>query len=335
MSQPKVAIVGATGAVGIDLIETLEKRNFPLSELRLLASARSAGKKLKYRGKEITVEELTEDSFEGIDIALFSAGGSISRKFGPAAVKAGAVVVDNSSAFRMDPDTPLVIPEINPEDAKKHRGIIANPNCSTIIMLMAVYPIHKINPVKRIIVSTYQAASGAGWAAMEELKSQARDILDGKPAQPKVLPYQAAFNVFSHNSSMDLDLGYNQEEVKMVKETHKILHDDSIRISPTCIRVPTLRAHAESIHLELENPADLDAIRNAIDSFPGAKILDDRQENRFPMPVDASGQDDVLVGRIRADYASTDRREIELFVVGDQLLKGAALNAVQIAELLS
>ncbi len=333
MSQPNVAIVGATGAVGVDLIETLEKRNFPLASLRLLASKRSAGKKMKFRGEEITVEELTEESFKGVDIALFSAGGSISRQYGPVAVKAGAIVVDNSSAFRMDPDTPLVIPEINPEDAKKHKGIIANPNCSTIIMLMAVYPIHKINPIKKIVVSTYQAASGAGWAAMEELRHQSRDILDGKEAKPDVLPYQVAFNVFSHNSPMDEEHGYNQEEIKMVNETHKILGDTSIRVSPTCIRVPTLRAHAESIHLELENPADLDAIRKAIKEFPGADILDDRQANRFPMPIDVSGKDDVLVGRIRIDYSSNDGREIELFTVGDQLLKGAALNTIQIAEL--
>lgn len=333
MSQPHVAIVGATGAVGVDLLEVLEQRNFPLSKLTLLASARSAGKQMKFRGETLTVEELTEDSFKGMDIALFSAGGSISKKFGPIAVEQGCVVVDNSSAFRMDPNTPLVIPEINPEAVQNHKGIIANPNCSTIIMLMAVYPIHRINPVIRIVVSTYQAASGAGAAAMEELQIQARDILDGKEAKPQVLPYQAAFNVFSHNSSMNLETGYNQEEVKMVQETHKILGNSNILVSPTCIRVPTLRAHAESIHLELKHDADLDQIRSAIDNFPGAKVLDDRQANRFPMPIDASGKDDVLVGRIRTDY-SGKKNEVELFVVGDQLLKGAALNAVQIAELL-
>lgn len=335
MSGRNIAIVGATGAVGVDLLNVLEVRNFPINKLTLLASARSAGKKMTFRGEEYTVQELTENSFEGVDIALFSAGGSISREFGPIAARAGAVVVDNSSAFRMDPDVPLVIPEINPEAVKEHKGIIANPNCSTIIMLMAVYPIHRNNPVKRIIVSTYQAASGAGAAAMNELAVQSREVLDNKVPTIEVLPYQVAFNVFSHNSEMDLDHGYNKEEIKMVNETHKILKDGSIRVTATCIRVPTLRAHAESIHLELTNPVDdLDTVRDAIRNFPGSDIMDDRVANRFPMPIDVSGKDDVLVGRIRYDLSSVDKRELELFTVGDQLLKGAALNAVQIAELL-
>lgn len=333
MSNPHVAIVGATGAVGIDLLRVLEDRNFPVGKLTLLASARSAGKKLPFKGQEYTVQELTENSFEGVDIALFSAGSGITKTMGPAAVRAGAVVVDNSSAFRMDPETPLVVPEINPEDVKKHKGIIANPNCSTIIMLMALYPIHKKNRIKRIIVSTYQAASGAGAAAMEELRNQARDILDGKPANPQILPHQVAFNVFSHNSGMDLENGYNQEEVKMVNETKKILHTDDILVTATCVRVPTLRAHAESIHIELEKDADLDEIRKDLAAFPGVQVIDDREKNYFPMPVDASGKDDVLVGRIRYAYQE-NKKNVELFTVGDQLLKGAALNAVQIAELL-
>lgn len=333
MNPKHIAIVGATGAVGQELLRVLDKRKFPIKELTLLASARSAGKSMTFKGKQYRVHELKEDSFEGVDIALFSAGGSISKVFAPHAVRSGAVVVDNSSAFRMDPDAPLVIPEINPEDIKKHKGIIANPNCSTIIMLMAVYPIHKMNPVKRIVVSTYQAASGAGAVAMEELRTQARDFLDGKEVKPSVFPYPIAFNVFSHNSSM-MENGYNQEEMKMVHETHKILHDDSIRISPTCIRVSTFRAHAESIHLELEKKEDLDNVRKALSGFPGVKLIDDRQSNYFPMPLEASDKDDVFVGRIRHDTASPDLNEIDLFCCGDQILKGAALNAVQIAELL-
>ena len=332
MSHPHVAIAGATGAVGVELLRVLEKRNFPVGELTLLASARSAGKSMTFRGKEYRVHELKEDSFRGVNIALFSAGGSISKQYAPIAVKDGAVVVDNSSAFRMDPETPLVVPEINPEDIKKHKGIIANPNCSTIIMLMAVYPIHKINRVKRIVVSTYQASSGAGALAMEELRSQARDFLDGKKIKPEIFPYPIAFNVFSHNSSMDVEIGYNQEEIKMVKETHKILHDDTIRVSPTCIRISTFRAHAESIHLELEKKADLGVIRDALSKFSGVKLVDDREANYFPMPLEATDQDDVLVGRIRYDVASPGGNELELFCCGDQILKGAALNAVQIAE---
>ncbi len=328
-----IAIVGATGAVGQELIRVLEKRKFPVGSLRLLASARSAGKTMKFAGKDLPVEELKEDSFSGIDIALFSAGGSISKKFAPIAVKAGAIVVDNSSAFRMDPGTPLVVPEINPEDIKKHKGIIANPNCSTIILLMVVAPIHRINPVKRIVVSTYQAASGAGAVAMEELRTQAGDYLAGRDVKPTVFPHPIAFNVFSHNSEMDFENGYNQEEIKMVKESHKILHTDDIAISPTCIRIGTFRAHAESIHLQLRDPVDLEKVRAALAAFPGVRVVDDRKKNYFPMPLEASGEDDVLVGRIRHDIGSSDGREMDMFCCGDQILKGAALNAVQIAEL--
>lgn len=334
--SPHVAIVGSTGAVGVELLKVLEKRNFPVGKLTLLSSARSAGKKQTFRGTEYTVQELTETSFKdaGIDVALFSAGGSISKKFGPLAVEAGTVVVDNSSAFRMDPNTPLVVPEINPEDVKAHQGIIANPNCSTIIMLMAVYPIHRINPVKNIVVSTYQAASGAGAAAMQELEDQARDYLDGKEIKPEAFPFPIAFNAFSHNSAMDPESGYNQEETKMIKETHKILHTEDIGVSPTCIRIGTFRAHAESVHLELTNPADLGAIQDALAKMPGVKIVDDRAKNYFPMPLESSGADEVFVGRLRKAANSKDGREIDLFCCGDQILKGAALNAVQIAELL-
>lgn len=334
MSEPRLAIVGATGAVGQEFLAVLERRKFPFRQLKLLASARSAGTKVTFAGETYVVEELKHDSFKDIDIALFSAGGSISKEFAAPAVQAGAVVVDNSSAFRMDPNTPLVIPEINPEDAGTHKGIIANPNCSTIILLMAIYPIHKINTVQKLVVSTYQAASGAGAVAMEELRNQAADVLAGKPANPKAFPFPIAFNAFSHNSNMDEESGYNQEETKMVLESHKILHSNSISIAPTCVRIGTFRAHAESIHAELSEPADLDAIRIALDEFPGVRLVDDRKANHFPMPLEASGLDEVLVGRLRRSIARKDGREIDLFVCGDQLLKGAALNAVQIAELL-
>lgn len=333
-SAQHVAVVGSTGAVGVEILNTLEKRRYPVGKLTLLASARSAGKKQSFAGKDYEIQELKEDSFDGVDVALFSAGGSISKQFCPIAANAGAVTIDNSSAFRMDPETPLVVPEINPEDVRKHKGIIANPNCSTIILLMAVYPIHRINSVQKIVVSTYQAASGAGASAMREMETQARQALAGEAPETRVFPYPLAFNVFSHNSAMNVDTGYNQEEEKMIKESHKILHDDSIRIAPTCIRVSTFRAHAESVHLELSRPADLLEIRAALDSFPGVQIVDDRSLNKFPMPLEASGRDEVLVGRLRHSAGDDAGKEIDLFCCGDQLLKGAALNAVQIAELL-
>ncbi|MCB1139848.1 MAG: aspartate-semialdehyde dehydrogenase [Leptospiraceae bacterium] len=334
MKAKKLAIVGATGAVGQEMLKVLEKRNFPYDELVLLASARSAGKKINFRGQEYTVQELKEDSFKGIDLALFSAGGSITKKFAPVAVESGTIVVDNSSAYRMDPEVPLVVPEINPQDAKKHKGILANPNCSTIIMLMAVYPIHKLYGIKRIVVSTYQAASGAGAAAMQELEDQAKAMLAGDQPPTEAFPFPLAFNVFSHNSSLYPDNGFNQEEVKMVKESHKILGTESIRISPTCIRVGTFRAHAESIHMELDREGDLDEVRKALSGFPGVQLKDDTEKNHFPMPLEVSGQDDVFVGRIRWDLGDEGHKNLQLFCVGDQLLKGAALNAVQIAEIL-
>ena len=335
MSKPVVAVVGATGAVGVEFLECLQQRQFPMSELKLQASARSAGKQMAFDGRQITVEELTERSFDGVDIALFSAGGSISRKFGPIAVQAGAVVVDNSSAFRMDPSVPLVIPEINPEAIATHKGIIANPNCSTIIAITPLWPIHRVNRVRRLIAATYQAASGAGAAAMEELRESTRAHLEGRAYENTVLPHPYAFNLFSHNAKVDLETGYNEEETKMIKETQKIFADPDIRISATCIRVPVLRAHSEALNFECERPITASDVRRILADAPGVKLVDDAERNYFPMPQDASGQGDILVGRIRQDVSDPSGRSIAMFVAGDQLLKGAALNAVQIAELLA
>jgi aspartate-semialdehyde dehydrogenase len=333
-SNPTVAIVGATGAVGAEFVGCLVNRKFPVGTLKALASARSAGKTLDFGGKPVVIEELTEASFDGVDIALFSAGGGISKKFAPIAVKAGAVVVDNSSAFRMDPNVPLVIPEINARRIAEHKGIIANPNCSAITALVPLWPIHRKNRIKRMIVSTYQAASGAGAAAMQELVDSTRAHLDGKPFTPKVIPLPYAFNVFSHNTAIDLETGYNDEETKVIKETRKIFEDDRIAVGVTCIRVPVLRAHSESIVFECENPITEDEVRAILSDAPGVRIVDDRAKNYFPMPVDASGQGDVLVGRIRKDLSDPSGHSIAMFVAADQLLKGAALNAVQIAEYL-
>ena len=333
-SAPVVAIVGATGAVGVELIRCLEERRFPLSELRLFASARSAGKAMPFRGQPLAVRELKEDSFRGVDIALFSAGGSTSKRFAPLAVEQGAVVVDNSSAFRMDPAVPLVVPEINPEAVRAHRGIIANPNCSTIIAITPLWPVHRTNRLRRVIVATYQAASGAGAAAMEELRESTRAYLEDRPYENRVLPHPYAFNLFSHNSKIDPENGYNEEETKVIRETHKIYGDDSIRIAATCVRVPVLRAHSIAINFECERPITPEQVRDIMQTAPGVKLVDDPERNYFPMPKDASGHDPILVGRIRRDVSDPSGRSIALFVAGDQLLKGAALNAVQIAELL-
>lgn len=342
-----IAVVGATGAVGREFLDVLEQRGFPHARIRLLASARSAGTPLPYRGGSVPVEELKESSFDGVKLALFSAGGSISKQFGPAAVKAGAVVVDNSSAFRMDASVPLVVPEVNPADCAAHKGyakpgIIANPNCSTIIMLVAVNPIRAAFGVERILVSTYQAASGAGAAAMEELRSQTGDVLAGRSAEPRIFKEPYAFNLFSHNSPMDSATGRNQEEQKMIDESRKIWRDESVKIAATCIRVPVLRAHAESINLTLKTPATESEVREVLSRAPGVTVVDDRTGNVFPTPLKASGNDDVLVGRIRGDESQESTgtgtaakfKGFHLFVCGDQLRKGAALNAVQIAELL-
>ena len=326
----KVAILGVTGAVGQEFLELLKERKFPIEELRLLASGRSAGKEIEFMGKSYRVEEAKPDSFKGLDLVLSSAGGAISRELAPYIVKSGALMVDNTSAFRMDPEIPLVVPEINPEDIAKHKGIIANPNCSTIIMLVPLFPIHKVAKIKRIIAATYQAASGAGAKAMEELKIQAQDFLAGRPVKKQVLPHQIAFNVFSHNSKIGPD-GYCEEETKMVKETKKIFHDAEIRVTATCVRVPVLRAHSEALFIETEKKISVDEVRQLLSKAPGIKVIDDREKNYFPMPLEATGQDDILVGRLREDPTATNG--LTMFVSGDQIRKGAALNAIQIAEL--
>jgi aspartate-semialdehyde dehydrogenase len=287
-----------------------------------------------FRGQELTVEALTDDAFAGVDIALFSAGGSISRQYAPIVVKAGAVVVDNSSAFRTDPAVPLVIPEINARRIKDHKGIIANPNCAAITTLVPLWPVHQVNPVRRLIVSTYQAASGGGAALMEELEQSTHAYLDGKTYEPRIVKYPCAFNLFSHNTAIDMATGYNDEESKVIKETKKIFEDDGIAVSATCIRVPVLRAHSVSMTFECERPITPDEVRGLLEKAPGVRIVDDWANNYFPMPQDASGQGDVLAGRIRRDLSDPSGKSISMFVAADQLLKGAALNAVQIAELL-
>ena len=329
---PVVAIAGATGAVGVELMQCLEQRKFPLAELRLLASARSVGKKMKFRGVDVAVQELTDDSLKGVDIALFSAGGAQSKRFAPAAVKAGAVVVDNSSAFRMDPNTPLVVPEINAGELAKHHGIIANPNCVAIVAATPLWPLHQARRIKRIVMSTYQAASGAGAAAMEELSESTRAYLEGRPFTPKVLPHPYAFNVFSHNTKVDPETGYNEEETKVMQECRKIFGMPDLRVTATCVRVPVLRAHCIAMNIEFEAPLSPKEARNILATAPGVRVVDDLEKNYFPMPVDASGKDEVLVGRIRKDVSDPTGATLSLFVAGDQLRKGAALNAVQIAE---
>jgi aspartate-semialdehyde dehydrogenase len=330
--KPNIAILGATGAVGLEFLAILEQRGVGVGKLRLLASPRSAGTKLRFRGEEVQVDEVGPTSFDGIDIGLFSAGAAASRLWAPAAMRAGARVVDNSSAFRMEPGVPLVIPEINPQTIGDAR-LIANPNCSAIILNMAVWPLHRVRPVRRIVVSTYQAASGAGRRAMLELERQTRDVLKGQPAAPKVFPHQIAFNLFSHNSPIGED-GYNGEESKIIAETRKIFGVPGLAVTATCIRVPVLRAHSEAINLTFEQPINEREAREILSHAPGVKVIDDRAANRFPMPLDATGIDEVLVGRIRQDVSQPDGRGIEFFACGDQLRKGAALNALQIAECL-
>ena len=332
--DPVVAIAGVTGAVGAEFIATMDRRGFRVGKLKALASARSAGRKLSFRGQEITIEELNADSFAGVDIALFSAGSGISKTYAPIAVKAGAVVVDNSSAFRMDPNVPLVIPEVNARRIRDHKGIIANPNCAAITALVPLWPIHQLNRIKRVIIATYQAASGAGAAAMAELVHSTRAHLDGEAFKPKVMPHPYAFNLFSHNTAIDPETGYNDEETKVIRETRKIFEDERIAVGVTCVRVPVLRAHSEAITFECERPISEAEVRDILSRAPGVRIVDDRSKNYFPMPVDASGQDEVLVGRIRKDLSDPSGHSVSMFVAADQLLKGAALNAIQIAELL-
>ena len=330
-NNPHVAIVGASGAVGVEMIRTLERRNFPVGSLRLLASKRSAGKSLNFRGETLAIEELTPSSFEGVDIALFSAGGGISKEWGPEAVKAGAVVVDNSSAFRLDESVPLVVPEINAQDALSHQGIIANPNCTTAITLMALYPLHQAFGVERVFASTYQAVSGTGAQAIVELENQVRQLSQGEDVSPEVYPHQIAFNVLPHVDSF-LAEGYTKEEMKLENEGRKIMHHPSFRASVTCVRVPVYRAHSIAISAEFQQPVDLQRAQDILSRAPGLDVVDDPQQNQYPLPLLASGKDHCQVGRLRVDCALDNG--LCFWVAGDQLLKGAALNAVQIAELL-
>ena len=331
---PVVAIVGATGAVGIELLRCLETRRFPLRELRLLASARSAGKTLPYAGRNVVVQELTETSFDGVDIALFSAGSGISKRYAPIARNAGALVIDNSSAFRMDERVPLVVPEANGSALAEHQGIVANPNCVAAILTVALAPLHRFYPIRRIAAATYQAASGAGAQAMTELQEATAAFLRDEPYAPRVLPHPYAFNLFSHNADVDPETGYNGEELKVVAETRRILGVADLPISVTCVRVPVLRAHAIALTVEFDKAVAPDTARLILREAPGVRLVDDRTANHFPMPCEATGQDAVLVGRVRKDIGDPTGRTLALFVVGDQLLKGAALNAVQIAEAL-
>lgn len=329
IKKQTVAIVGATGLVGQEFIKVLEQRGFPMSSVRLLASDRSAGKKMFVNSQEIEVEELTSHSFDSINIALFSAGGEISEHYAPIAANKGAVVVDNSSAFRMDPNVPLVVPEVNPDDIEQHQGIIANPNCSTIQMVVALNPLHRINPIKRIIVDTYQAVSGTGAAAVDELSNQIRLVIEGKSTVPHVYPHQIAFNVLPE-IDVFFDDGYTKEEWKMIRETRKILHDESIAVSATCVRVPVFSGHSEAIHVEFSNPISPEEARNVLISAPGIRVLDDTSISLYPHPWAAAGTDKVFVGRIRRDTSHPNG--LVMWVVADNLRKGAALNAVQIAE---
>lgn len=332
MNHPHVAIVGATGAVGVEMLLCLEQRNFPLSKLKLLASARSAGKRMTFRGEEIVVEELTHDSFSDVDIALFSAGGGISLEYGPSAAKAGAVVIDNSSAFRMEADVPLVVPEINPEAAKNRpRNIIANPNCTTIISLMALAPLHEKFGLRSIIASTYQAVSGSGAQGIVELEEQMKAIANDQPFTPKIYPRQIAFNVIPQVDSFT-ENGYTKEELKMLNEGRKIMGLSDLKVSCTCVRVPVYRSHSVSITATFEKPIDADAARAAYAGKPGVHVVDDPGSRLFPVPLDTTGKDDCLVGRIRKNLVLDNA--LDLWVVGDQVRKGAALNAVQIAEIL-
>jgi aspartate-semialdehyde dehydrogenase len=324
-----VAIVGATGAVGIEMMKVLEKRKFPVGKLTLLASARSAGKSLAFAGKDVAVQELRADSFAGVNIALFSAGASISREFAPIAVEAGAVVVDNSSAFRMDEKVPLVVPEINGADIAGHHGIIANPNCTTAITVMALWPLHQAFRVKRIIASSYQAVSGTGAQAIEELRSQVAAVSAGQPIEKKVYPHQIAFNVLPHVDSF-LESGYTKEEMKMHNEGRRIMHHPTFKASVTCVRVPVYRAHSVAVTAEFERPVDLMKARNVLGRAPGVEVVDDPANCRYPLPLECAEKDDCQVGRLRYDCAMDNA--LAFWVAGDQLLKGAALNAVQIAE---
>jgi aspartate-semialdehyde dehydrogenase len=327
----KVAILGATGAVGQELLELLTERSFPVGELVVLASPRSAGQTITWQGQDLAIQAVSESAFEAVDVVLASAGGSVSRRWAPVAAAAGAVVIDNSSAFRMDPEVPLVVPEVNPAAAFAHRGIIANPNCTTILLTLALAPLHARRPIKRVVVSTYQSASGAGARAMEELRRLSRTVLDGGEPLSEVLPHSLAFNLFLHNSPLQAN-GYCEEELKMLNETRKIMAAPGLRLSATCVRVPVLRAHSEAVNIEFHEPFPVEEARALLQLAPGVELLEDVEANRFPMPTDVTGRDPVAVGRIRQDLS--DPHALELWLCGDQIRKGAALNAIQIAELL-
>ena len=326
-----VAILGATGAVGQELLVLLAERAFPIKELRLLASPRSAGVAVPWQGEKLQVQAVDEAALQGVDLVLASAGGSVSRQWAPIAVQQGAIVIDNSSAFRLDPQVPLVVPEVNPAAALQHKGIIANPNCTTILLSLALAPLAAQRPLKRVVVSTYQSASGAGARAMEELQQLSRTVLDGGEPQSEVLPYSLAFNLFLHNSPLQAN-GYCEEELKMLYETRKIMGLDQLRLTATCVRVPVLRAHSEAVNLEFEEPFPVEEARALLSAAPGLELIEDFATNRFPMPSDVTGRDAVAVGRIRQDLSNPNA--LELWLCGDQIRKGAALNAIQIAELL-
>jgi len=327
----KIAILGATGAVGAELMSILLERDFPIAELRLLASPKSVGKTINFNGQEIAIAPVTPESFDGIDIVLASAGASVSKEWAAIAVSKGAIIIDNSSAFRQDPNVPLVVPEVNPQAIDQHQGIIANPNCTTILMNLAVYPLHKVKPVKRIVAATYQSVSGAGAKAMDELIKQTQAILNNQEPKAEILPYPIGFNLFLHNSPLD-EQGYCAEEMKMVNETRKIFNCPEIQITATCVRVPVLRAHSEAINIEFSEPFSVNTAKEILSKAAGVRLIDDWSRNYFPMPIAASGKDEVLVGRIRQDISNPNC--LDLWLCGDQIRKGAALNAIQIAELL-
>ncbi len=333
LKDKRIGVVGATGAVGMEFLKIFERSNLPPENITLFASKKSVGKNVHYHESILIIQELNQNSFKSLDLIFFSAGSSISEKYRESCLGEGTILIDNSSAFRMEADTPLVIPEVNPHHLEGHLGLIANPNCSTIIMLMGVFPIHKRFPVEQIVVSTYQAASGAGWKAMEELKNSTKDFLDDKMREPEIFPFPYAFNLFSHNSQVDSS-GYCEEELKMIQETKKILDDTDMKIAPTCIRVPVLRAHSESICLRFKEEApSTQELLQCFTDFSGVIIVDDREKNYFPMPLEASEKYECLVGRIRGRDSQSDN-SAQFFISGDQLLKGAALNAVQIADII-
>ncbi len=331
MSGHRLSVVGVTGAVGQVMLECLAQRNFPVDELYPLASSRSAGKKLTFAGREYTIQDLDKHEFKKGEIVLSSAGASVTRTFRDRAINAGAIIVDNTSAYRMEEGVPLVIPEVNGDQVANHSGLIANPNCCAAILTVALWPLYKLSRIKRLVISTYQSASGAGAAAMAELESQCGEVLEGKEVEPKVFPHPIAFNLFSHNADIEPN-GYNGEENKVVAETRKIFNDPDLAIAITCVRVPVLRSHSEAVNIEFEDEVSVEQACEAIRSAPGVRLVDDREKNYFPMPIDSNGIDDVLVGRIRTDISRNDGRGLEIFISGDQLRKGAALNAVQIAE---